>query len=115
VRLITSLSCRTPATGPKPARVDFLIDGKLKWSDRTHARISGLVRLEAATTVPTPAVRLYLDGRLVQQAKRKPFAFALDVRKVVNGSHTLDLTTTDFLGRSAKRRIPVTVAAPTSG
>lgn len=65
--------------------------------------------------MPTPAVRLYLDGRLVQQAKRKPFAFALDVRKVVNGSHTLDLTTTDFLGRSAKRRIPVTVAAPTSG
>jgi N-acetyl-anhydromuramyl-L-alanine amidase AmpD len=160
----------TAATsGPKPTRVDFLIDGKLKWTDhrapfafaggrplktlglkngahtlrlvaygrtghsaartlkvrvlnrklelttaglRTHARISGVVRLEAATTVPTPAVRLYLDGRLVQQAKRKPFAFALDVRKVVNGSHTLDLKTTDFLGRSAKRRIAVVVANP---
>jgi N-acetyl-anhydromuramyl-L-alanine amidase AmpD len=155
--------------GPKATRVDFLIDGKLKWRDhrapfafaggrplktlglrngrhrlqlvaygrsghsaahefrvrvrnrrlelttagiRKHARLSGIVKLRAATTVPTPAIKVYLDGRLVQQRQRKPFAFSLDLRKIVNGLHTIDLKTTDTLGRTAGRRIPVVVANP---
>jgi N-acetyl-anhydromuramyl-L-alanine amidase AmpD len=160
---------KAETTGPKAIRVDFLVDGKLRWSDRAapfafaagrplktlslrngrhtlklvaygrsghsaarslpirvlnrklelttagvrkHAHVAGVVRLKAKTTVPTPGVRLYLDGRLVQRAKRQPFAFSLDLRKVVNGLHTLDLRTSDFLGRTATRRIPVVVANP---
>jgi hypothetical protein len=79
---------------------------------RKHATVAGVVLLKAATTVPTSGVRLYLDGRLVQQAREQPFAFELDVRRIVNGTHTLDLKTTDFLGRRATQRIPVVVANP---
>jgi hypothetical protein len=161
---------RAETTGPKATRVDFLVDGKLRWSDhrapfafaggrplhtlalrngkhrlrmvaygrsghsagktivvrvlnrklalttagiRKHATVAGVVRLRAATTVPTSGVRVYLDGRLVQSARAKPFAFALDLRKTVNGTHTLDVKTTDFLGRKASQRIPVVVANPT--
>ena len=156
-------------SGPKATRVDFLVDGKLRWSDhrapftyaagrplhtlalrngrhalrmvaygrsghsaaktiavrvlnrklalttagiRRHATVAGVIRLKAATTVPTSGIRLYLDGRLVQQARKQPFAFKLDVRHIVNGTHTLDLKTTDFLGRRATQRIPVVVANP---
>jgi N-acetyl-anhydromuramyl-L-alanine amidase AmpD len=79
---------------------------------RKHARVSGIVRLRAATTVPTPAIRVYFDGRLVQQRRRQPYSFSLDLRKIVNGTHTIDLRTADLLGRKATRRIPVVVANP---
>jgi N-acetyl-anhydromuramyl-L-alanine amidase AmpD len=164
-----SVPWKATTTGPKATRVDFLIDGKRKWSDRKapyvfaagrplqtlsmkngrhtlklvaygrtghsaartipvrvlnrrlelttagvreHAHLAGVVRLKAATTVPTPAVKLFLDGRLVQQARRKPFSFSLDVRKLVNGIHTLDLRATAIDGRSTSKRIPVVVANP---
>jgi N-acetyl-anhydromuramyl-L-alanine amidase AmpD len=164
-----SVPWKAVTTGPKATRVDFLVDGKLKWSDHRapfvfaagrplktlamrngrhtlklvaygrsghsaarslpirvlnrklelttagvarHARVAGVVKLRANTTVATPAIRLFLDGRLVQQAKRKPFSFSLDVRKLVNGTHTLDLRATAVDGRSTSKRIPVVVANP---
>jgi hypothetical protein len=164
-----SVPWKARTTGPKATRVDFLIDGKLKWSDhrapyvfaagrplktlslrngrhtlklvaygrsghsaahairirvlnrklelttagvQKHARVAGVLKLKANTTVPTPMVKLFLDGRLVQQAKRRPFSFSLDVRRLVNGTHTLDLRATAVDGRSTSKRIPVVVANP---
>jgi hypothetical protein len=156
-------------TGPRATRVDFLLDGRLRWTDhrapfvfaggrplktlglrngrhtlkvvaygasghsaahtialrvrnrrlelttagvRKHQKVAGIVTLKAATTVPTPSLRVYFDGRLVRHVTKKPYAVTLDVRKIVNGLHTIDLKTTDTLGRKATRRIPVVVANP---
>jgi hypothetical protein len=156
-------------TGPKATRVDFLLDGKLRWADRRapfafaggrplktlglrngrhtlrvvafgrsghsaahtislrvqnrrlelttaglrrHQKVAGLVKLKAATTVPTPSLRVYVDGRLVRRVEKKPYAVTIDLRTTVNGRHTLDLRTSDVLGRTATRRIPFVVANP---
>ncbi len=160
---------RAETTGPKPERVEFLIDGKRMWSDRrapftfaagrplktlalkngphtlrlvavgrsghsaartlrirvlnkklelttsgvrSWARVSGVVKLRASTTVPAPAVKLFLDDRLVQQTRRHPFAFSLDVRKLANGAHTLDFRARAIDGRSTSKRLKVVVANP---
>src|SRR5699024_4990643 len=125
---------RARTTGPRTTQVEFLVDGKRRWTDhrapfafaggrplrtlalrngthtlkvvalgrsghsaahtirlrvrnrrlelttaglRRHQKVAGVVKLRAATTVPTPSLRVYLDGRLVRQVTKQPYAVAL--------------------------------------
>ncbi len=78
---------------------------------RRGQEVKGVLRLRAdARGAQARSVRLYLDGRLLSVDERKPFAFRWDTRKLVDGTHTLDLKTKAYDGRTASRRFRLVVA-----
>lgn len=78
---------------------------------RRGAKVRGLLRFRAAAVgTPVDWIRVTVDGSRTLVAKRKPYAFALDTRRLPNGVHTLDLRSRSFDGRTAWKRLRVVVA-----
>lgn len=78
---------------------------------RRGVRVKGVLRFHAAAVgTPVDWIKVTVDGSRTTRDARKPYAFAIDTRKLPNGIHTLDLRSRAFDGRTAWRRLRFVVA-----
>jgi N-acetyl-anhydromuramyl-L-alanine amidase AmpD len=80
---------------------------------RPGAQVSGVVRIRAAVrTAPASEVALWVDGRRAAVARKAPYAFAWDTRKVKPGPHVLRIEAKARDGRVSTRMFRVVVGTP---
>jgi N-acetyl-anhydromuramyl-L-alanine amidase AmpD len=77
------------------------------------AEIAGLLRLQAGVTGgKARKVLLFLDGRRIDHDTSRPFVFSWNSGRAANGRHVLELRASDRYGRTASKRLAVTVVNP---
>src|SRR5215211_4161452 len=75
--------------------------------------VAGMLRLRARIDGGKPRqVLLYLDGARVDHDTSGPFVFSWNSLRVPNGKHVLELRVTSRDGRTARKRLTVTVVNP---
>ena len=74
---------------------------------------AGLVKLQASLTGgKTTQVLLFLDGKRIDHDRSRPYVFPWNSARVANGRHVLELRAIDRFGRTASKRLTVTVVNP---
>ncbi|MEX0673795.1 MAG: N-acetylmuramoyl-L-alanine amidase [Gaiellaceae bacterium] len=77
------------------------------------AEIAGLLRLQAGVTGGRARrVLLFLDGKRIDHDTTRPFVFSWNSARAANGRHVLELRASDRYGRTASKRLAVTVVNP---
>ena len=75
--------------------------------------VAGVLELGAAVTDgKARKVLLFLDGKRIDHDTSRPFAFSWNSLRVANGRHVLLIRATDRFGRTATKRLTVTVVNP---
>jgi N-acetyl-anhydromuramyl-L-alanine amidase AmpD len=78
---------------------------------RRGVKVKGMLRFRAAAVgTPVDWIMVTVDGSRTTRDARRPYAFAIDTRRLPNGVHTLDLRSRAFDGRTAWRRLRIVVA-----
>lgn len=72
-------------------------------------QISGIYTVLATITAPAPVVRaqLYIDGTLVGNLTSGSWAYMMDTTTYADGTHTVNITAYDGLGRSGSASVDV--------
>jgi N-acetyl-anhydromuramyl-L-alanine amidase AmpD len=75
--------------------------------------VAGILRLQAGVTGgKARKMLLFLDGKQVDHDTSRPFAFTWNSARADNRRHVLELRATDRYGRTASKRLVVTVVNP---
>jgi N-acetyl-anhydromuramyl-L-alanine amidase AmpD len=75
--------------------------------------IAGLLSLQAGVAGgKARRVLLFLDGKQIDHDTSRPFVFSWNSARAANGRHVLELRASDRYGRTASKRLAVTVVNP---
>ena len=77
---------------------------------RDGEAVHGVIRIHAATHGPRAhPLRVYVDGSLLAATAQSPSSIRWDTRRLVDGTHTLDLRSRSYDGRTVHKRFRLVV------